>query len=86
MADHKATLKDIRSSAKRRELNRYQLKTTKSLIKKLTTIKDSGEAKKLLLTVSSQLDRLAKKNIIHKKNAANKKSKLPRWVNKLKKV
>lgn len=85
MADHKATLKDIRSSAKRRELNHYQLKTTRTLVKKLKFLKDVEEAKKLLLTVTSQLDRLAKKNIIHKKNAANKKSRLTRWVNKLNK-
>ena len=37
---------------------------------------DKEEAQELYKKVSSLLDKLAKKNIIHKNNAANKKAKL----------
>ena len=41
-------------------------------------------AVELYKTVSSALDKLAKRNIIHKNKAANNKSKLARLVNGLK--
>jgi small subunit ribosomal protein S20 len=47
----------------------------------LTT--DKVEAQELLKKVTSMIDKLAKKNIIHKKNASNKKSKLTKLVNSL---
>jgi len=83
MANHKSALKRIRSNNAKRLRNRYQLKTTRTFIKKLrgTTVKT--EAQELYKTVSSMVDKLAKKNIIHKNNAANKKSKLAKFVNTL---
>lgn len=83
MANHKSAEKRIRANEKKRVLNRYQLVTTRTLVKKLrkTTVKAEGET--LYKVVSSALDKLAKKNVIHKNNAANKKSKLARFVNAL---
>ena len=42
------------------------------------------EAEKLLVNVTSLLDKLAKNNIIHKNKSANLKSKLYKHVNSLK--
>ncbi len=83
MANHKNTKKAIRTNAKKRLLNRYQAVTSRNLVKKLRATTDHSAASDLLKTVISKLDRLAKKNIIHKNKAANNKSKLTRFVNKL---
>jgi len=50
----------------------------------LRTSTDKAEATTLLTKVTSMLDRLAKKNIIHKNKASNNKSKLTKFVNALK--
>lgn len=83
MANHKNTKKAIRTNAKKRLLNRYQAVTTRNLVKRLRLSHDHAEASDLLQTVISKLDKLAKKNIIHKNKAANNKSKLTRLVNKM---
>ena len=83
MANHKSALKRIRANAAKRELNRYQHKSTRTQIKKLRSTTDKEEAQTLLKTVESMLDKLAKKNIIHKKKAANQKSRLNQYVNSL---
>ncbi|MGV3761433.1 30S ribosomal protein S20 [Parapedobacter sp.] len=83
MANHKSSLKRIRSSAAKRLRNRYQAKTTRNAIKKLRNTTDATEAKTLLPRVISMLDRLAKKNVIHKNKASNNKSKLTKLVNSL---
>jgi len=73
MANHKSALKRIRSSATRRLRNRYQAKTTRNLVKKLRQTTAKSEALPLLSKVSSMLDRLAKRNVIHKNKASNNK-------------
>lgn len=80
MANHKSALKRIRSNNAKRLRNRYQAKTTRTFIKKLKNTTDKGEAQELLKKVTSMLDRLAKKNIIHKNKASNNKSKLTKFV------
>jgi small subunit ribosomal protein S20 len=83
MANHKSALKRIRANEAKRLRNKYQHKTTRTFIKRLKLATDKAEAQELLKTVTSMIDKLAKKNIIHKNNAANKKSKLTRLVNAL---
>ena len=83
MANHKSALKRIRANEAKRLRNRYQAKTTRTFIKRLRNSEDKAEAQELLNQVTSMLDRLAKKNVIHKNNAANKKSKLTKFVNAL---
>lgn len=83
MANHKSALKRIRSNEAKRLRNRYQAKTTRTFIKRLKNTTDQVEAQELLKKVSSMIDKLAKKNIIHKNNAANKKSKLAKLVSGL---
>lgn len=76
MAHHKSALKRIRANETKRLRNKYYLKTTRTFIKKLKSATTKEEAQELYKKVSSLLDKLAKKNVIHKNNAANKKSKL----------
>ena len=83
MANHKSALKRIRSNEAKRLRNRYQLKTARTFMKRLKNTTDAAEAKELLPKVISMVDKLAKRNIIHDKNAANKKSKLMKYVNSL---
>jgi len=83
MANHKSAKKRIRSSERKRVSNRYQLKTTRTATKKLKATTSKSEAETQLKEVSGLIDKLAKKNIIHWKKAANQKSKLAKQVNKL---
>ncbi len=76
MAQHKSALKRIRSNETKRLRNKYYLKTTRTFIKRLRKSTDKKEALELYKKVCSLLDKLAKRNIIHKNNAANKKAKL----------
>ena len=84
MANHSATKKDTRQSAKRTERNKYYGKTTRNAIRDLKAIKEKGEAGKKLLDVTSMIDKLAKRGIIHKNKAANLKSKLTKKINAVK--
>lgn len=83
MANHKSALKRIRQNEKRRVHNKYYAKTTRNAIKELRSQTDKEEAVKSYPSVASMIDKLAKKNIIHKNKAANLKSKLALQVNNL---
>lgn len=83
MAHHKSAKKRIRQAAKKRLHNRYYKKTTRNAIKKLRLMTDKADAEPLLSEVMGMIDKLAKRNIIHKNNAANAKSKLTKFVNNL---
>ena len=83
MANHKATKKDVRQSAKRRDRNKYDGKTTRNAIRDLKTVGDKATAGKDLPEVISMIDKLAKRGIIHKNKASNLKSKLTKRTNAL---
>ena len=83
MANHKATKKDVRQSAKRRERNRYYGKTTRNAIRELKTLTDKSAAGEKTPEVISMIDKLAKRGIIHKNKASNLKSKLARKASTL---
>jgi small subunit ribosomal protein S20 len=83
MANHKSAEKRIRANETKRLSNRYQFKTTRTEIKKLVNSTKKDEAQALLKKVSAMIDKLAKKNIIHWKKAANQKSALAKKVNAL---
>ncbi len=83
MANHKSAIKRIRANNAKRLTNRYQHKSTRTAIKALKETQVKSEAQALLNNVISMIDKLAKKNIIHKKKAANQKSKLTRYVSRL---
>jgi small subunit ribosomal protein S20 len=83
MANHKSALKRIRSNEAKRLRNRYQHKTARTAIRKLRSLKDVTEASELLKTISSMVDKLACKNVIHKNKASNLKSSLTKFVTSL---
>jgi small subunit ribosomal protein S20 len=78
MANHSATKKDVRQATKRRDRNRYYGKTTRNAIRDLKTIGEQAAYNEKLPNIISQIDKLAKRGIIHKNKAANLKSKLAR--------
>lgn len=63
--------------------NRYYAKTTRNAIKKLRLMTEKEPAMELYPKVVAMLDKLAKRNIIHKNKAANLSSKLALHINKL---
>ena len=80
MANHKSALKRIRSSEAKRLRNKFQHKTARNAIKNLRASEKKKDAEKELPKVVAMIDKLSKKNIIHKNKAANLKSKLTRFV------
>ena len=82
MANHKSSIKRIRQEEKRRLHNRYYAKTMRNAVRKLSATSDKAEAVALYPKVQKMLDKLAKVNIIHKKKAANLKSKLAAHIAK----
>lgn len=83
MANHKSAEKRIRQASVKRLRNRYVAKTTRNMVRKFRLLTDKAEAQKLYPSVCSMLDRLAKKNVIHKNKAGNLKSKLALKMNAL---
>lgn len=83
MANHKATKKAARQSAKKRLHNRYYGKTTRNAIRDLHALTEKAEAENKLPEVVAMIDKLAKRNIIHKNKANNLKSKLQTKINQL---
>jgi len=83
MANHKATKKAARQSAKKRLHNRYYGKTTRNAIRDLKALTDKATAENKLPEVIAMIDKLAKRNIIHKNKASNLKSKLQLRINNL---
>jgi small subunit ribosomal protein S20 len=83
MANHKSAKKRIRSNEIKRLTNKYQHKTVRNAVRKLRAITDKTEANTLFPTVASMIDKLAKKNVIHKNKAGNLKSGLAVRINSL---
>lgn len=81
MANHKATRKDVRQSEKRRDRNRYYGKTTRNAIRSILASPSKAAASEGLSKVISMIDKLAKRNVIHKNKAGNLKSGLTKRVN-----
>ncbi|NOZ34993.1 MAG: 30S ribosomal protein S20 [Chlorobi bacterium] len=80
MANHQSAKKRIRQNEVRRIHNRYFAVTTRNAVRKLRALTDKKDAEEMLPKVSSMLDKLAKRNIIHKNKAANIKSKLTKHI------
>tara|TARA_B100001741_G_C16399405_1_gene526257 strand:+ start:457 stop:711 length:255 start_codon:yes stop_codon:yes gene_type:complete len=83
MANHKSAIKRIRSNKVKTLRNKYQHKSTRTAIEKLRATSNKKQASSLLIHITSMIDKLVKKNIIHKNKAANLKSKLTKKVNSL---
>lgn len=83
MANHKSSKKRVRQIETRRLRNRYAHRTTRNALKALRNTSDKEAAVALLPKVTSMLDKLAKRNIIHKNKAGNLKSSVQVHVNSL---
>lgn len=78
-----ASKKSMRQSLKARERNYKVRESLKKVIKDILKLSKAGkaeEAGKLLSQAYSVIDTAVKKNIIHKNNAARKKSRLAKTV------
>lgn len=83
MANHKSSLKRIRSNNQRRVYNRYFSKTMRNAIRTFRLLADKNDAAQKITPLISLIDRNAKRGIIHKNKAANLKSKLMKRLNTL---
>ena len=84
MANHKSSIKRIRSDEAKKLRNKYQHKSTRTLIKKFQQETKKAAAKKLLIKTVSMIDKLVKNNIIHKNKASHLISQLVKQANALK--
>lgn len=83
MANHQSAKKRIRQNEARRLHNKYYSKSARNAVRQLRALTNKTEAEELFPRVTSMLDRLAKRNIIHKNKAANLKSSLATHVKSL---
>jgi small subunit ribosomal protein S20 len=83
MANHKSALKRVRQNANKKALNGYYHKTTRNAVRVLRASTDKKEVLAMLPKVEAMLDKLAKKNIIHKNKAANLKSSIAKHAQSL---
>ncbi|MEW5804648.1 MAG: 30S ribosomal protein S20 [bacterium] len=86
MPEHLSVKKRIRQNKVRNLRNRSRRSALRSTVKKVFTLvteNNPEQAQSALKEAISALDRAALKNIIHKNNAARKKSQLMRKVNAL---
>jgi small subunit ribosomal protein S20 len=84
MANHKSSIKRIKSNDVKRQRNKYYHKTMRNALRKLRGSKDKNEVGTLVPKVASMLDKLAKTNVIHKNKAANLRSSIQVLANKMK--
>ena len=79
----RSAIKRVRNTERRRKRNLITKDQYKQLIKSFLILiadKNGAEAQKLFPQVQKSIDMAAKKNIIHKRNAANKKSRLAKMI------
>ena len=83
MANHASADKRFRQSEKRRLHNKYYARTTRNAIKAIRNTTDKAAAEQMAPKVYAMIDKLAKNNVIHKNKAANLKSGIAVYINKL---
>lgn len=86
MAQHSSALKAMRQSVKRRDRNRRNVSQLKTQIKKLRAAIAAGDAeaaRKMLDETAGEIDRAARKGVVHDNAAARYKSRLQRRINAL---
>ena len=83
MANHKSSEKRIRQTETKKERNKYYAKTMRNALKSIRTTTNKEDAATKLPKLEAMLDKLAKKNTIHKNKASNLKSSIVKHVNSL---
>ncbi len=84
MANHKSAIKRVRSNERKRLANRYYAKTMRNALRDFRATESLAEANERLPKLISQIDKLAKRSVIHKNKAANLKSKCMKRIATLK--
>ncbi len=85
MANTRSAAKQARAAVRRRTLNRSQISTVRTSEKKIRALAKAGktdEAVKLLPTFQSQIDRAAKKGVVHKNTASRHKQRVAALLKK----
>jgi small subunit ribosomal protein S20 len=88
MANHKSAIKRIRQNEKRRLHNRHYRNRARTLVKKARVAIESGnleEARTATHTAVRDLDKLASRGVVHRRNAARRKSRLMKHLAQLEK-
>ena len=83
MANHKSSLKRIRQTKVKTLHNKYYAKTTRNAIRDIRNTTDKSAAEAAAPAVFAKIDKLAKIGVIHKNKAANLKSGIQVYINKL---
>lgn len=83
MANHKSALKRIRANETKRLRNRYYSRTMRNAVRKFRALTVKSDAVAQLPELTSMIDKVAKRGLIHKNKAANLKSKMAKQVAKL---
>jgi small subunit ribosomal protein S20 len=86
LANTASAKKRIRQNAKRRTRNQVWRTRARTYVKRarISMEQDSPEApREAVMLAISELDRAASKGVIHKRNAARRKSRLMKQLNKL---
>lgn len=82
MPQHKSPAKRMKTDKKRQARNNYVKRTLRTLSKKMQNDLPITEKQVLLDTIYAQLDKAAKKGVIHKRTASRRKSRVAAFVNK----
>lgn len=83
MAHHKSAKKRIRSSEKRKRINKMTDSKIKTVMKKTLATSTKEEVEQLYKEAVAIIDKGVSKGRLHKNNAARKKSKITKHLNKL---
>ena len=86
MANKKSAIKRLRSADRRRLRNRVYRGGARTIVRKARQLIEAGreeEAREAVRRAASALDKAAEKGIIHKNNAARRKSRLMRQLNQI---
>ena len=84
MAQHLSAQRQARKAVKHRTRNRAYMSKMRTAIKRVRNAKDKDKGSVELKKAVKMLDQLAAKGMIHRNNAANKKSSLTKFVASLK--
>ncbi len=84
MPNTKQCVKRLRQDKQRQARNNYVRRTIRTLAKKMKSDIPVEEKEKMISTIFSQLDRAAKKGVIHRRTASRRKSRISSYLNKIK--
>jgi small subunit ribosomal protein S20 len=87
LANTRSAIKRIRSSERKRRINQVHRSRARTYVRKARRLIAAGqleEAESMAQQAFSALDKAAQKGVIHKNNAARRKSRLTDYLNRAK--